>query len=112
MQSAALVCSENFHKSPGLATLPKQPRPLYLDKLTTDENSSGQRTTSLPRPSCVASEQFRPELGQEQFSSEEDSWDSVIDGPVSSQLLEKHKMCENSLLEALDCDTDDLLAQI
>ena len=111
VQSAASVCTENFDKSAQLATPLKQSRP-RSDKSTTEENLLGLQDTSLPRLSCVTSEQYRTELEREQSSLEEDSWDSVIDGPVSSQLLKQHKMCEDSLLEILNCDTDDLLANI
>ena len=106
------MCSEHFDKTAGLATPTKQPLPHDLDKLSADKNLPRLRTEAVSHQSSVASEQFRPELELEQFSSEEDSWDSVIDGPVSSQLLEQHKICEDSLLEIMNCDTDDLLANI
>ena len=40
------------------------------------------------------------------------SWDSIIDGSLPSQLPDKYKMSETSLQAALNCDTDQLLAQL
>ena len=110
VQSTDLICFENFDKATGVATPPTQPRPHQL--ATPNENLLKVRTMPLPHQSRAASEQFGPKVEMEQLDSDEDSWDSVIDGPVSSQLLEQHKMCEDSLVEILNCDTDDFLAKI
>ena len=40
------------------------------------------------------------------------SWDSIIDGSLPSQLPDRYKVSENSLLAVMSCDTDQLLAQL
>ena len=110
VQSTASVCAEHFAETTGLAAPTKHSLPHHSDKCATNERLPLLWTEALPRQRCTPSEESGQKL--EQFSSEEDSWDSVIDGPLSSQLLEQHKMCEDSLLEIMNCDTDDLLATI
>lgn len=64
----------------------------------TDQPCCATDQTPLPSQSVVESDH-------------PSSWDSIIDGSLPSQLYDKH-ISETSLLAVVDCDTQQLLAQL